>query len=277
MKIIEKIQIRGLWNQFNLEWRLSPRVNILSGGNGTGKSTLLSALGELFATGQISSRRRMLMDRIVIKFTDGSSVSTDTPFDPAPYNVELISTFDALIKDSESLQKISPGALIATELDLELYKLQNGYLGYQIDVGNRVIEMLTQGASQSEIAGVTSHKTLYFDTLDKLFSGTGKKIDRHNKELRFMIDNSIIDPYQLSSGEKQILIILTKTLIQNQAPHIMIMDEPEISLHFDWQKRLIEYVILLNPNLQLIVATHSPAMVMDGWVDCVSEISDLKI
>ena len=55
------------------------------------------------------------------------------------------------------------------------------------------------------------------------------------------------------------------------------MDEPEISLHFDWQKKLIQYVRELNPNAQIILATHSPAVVMEGWLDKVSEVRDLIV
>ena len=53
------------------------------------------------------------------------------------------------------------------------------------------------------------------------------------------------------------------------------MDEPEISLHMDWQEKLIKYIRELNPNAQLIIATHSPAIIMDGWLDRISELSDL--
>jgi predicted ATP-dependent endonuclease of OLD family len=53
------------------------------------------------------------------------------------------------------------------------------------------------------------------------------------------------------------------------------MDEPEISLHFDWQKKLIQYITELNPNVQIILATHSPAVIMEGWRDKVSDVRDL--
>ena len=53
------------------------------------------------------------------------------------------------------------------------------------------------------------------------------------------------------------------------------MDEPEISLHFDWQKKLIQYIREINPNAQIILATHSPAVVIEGWRDKVSDVRDL--
>lgn len=165
---------------------------------------------------------------------------------------------------------------MATYLDWELYRLQNRYLTYQLEVGKRVIAALQAGLSAAEIQSLTVRKTQYFDIIDALLESTGKQVDRESDTLQFKTKYGVtIRPYQLSSGEKQILIILTTVLIQGGRESIMIMDEPEISLHFDWQRRLIEDVRSLNPHLQLILATHSPAVVMNGWTDRVTEISDL--
>lgn len=71
------------------------------------------------------------------------------------------------------------------------------------------------------------------------------------------------------------LVILLTVLVQDNKPAILFMDEPEISLHFDWQKKLIQYIRELNPNVQIILATHSPALVMEGWHDKVFEVRDL--
>jgi predicted ATP-dependent endonuclease of OLD family len=32
----------------------------------------------------------------------------------------------------------------------------------------------------------------------------------------------------------------------------------------------------LNPNVQIILSTHSPALIMQGWVDAVTEVSDIS-
>lgn len=65
----------------------------------------------------------------------------------------------------------------------------------------------------------------------------------------------------LSSGEKQLLILLIETLLQREQPTIFIADEPELSLHVVWQEKLISSLRQLNPNAQIIVATHSPDIV----------------
>jgi predicted ATPase len=66
---------------------------------------------------------------------------------------------------------------------------------------------------------------------------------------------------QLSSGEKQLIILLTEALLQKGAQTLFIADEPELSLHIEWQRRVIPSIRILNPNSQIIVATHSPEIV----------------
>ncbi|SQJ15268.1 hemin importer ATP-binding subunit [Serratia rubidaea] len=62
----------------------------------------------------------------------------------------------------------------------------------------------------------------------------------------------------LSSGEKQLLILFIETLLQREQQYIFITDEPELSLHIQWQRNIIPAIKKLNPNAQIIAATHSP-------------------
>lgn len=274
-RYIHEIRVKGLWNICNLDWELSPEVNILAGSNGSGKSTVLRCLSDMFTLGTISTGHRCRMQAIEVDFSDGTSVSSEHPFDPSVYNIAVINTFDTALQESEAIYKLSDGT-VATYLDWELYRLQNRYLTYQLEVGKKVIAALQAGQNAADITALTTRKMQYFDIIDALLESTGKRVDRESDTLQFRNKyGTTIQPYQLSSGEKQILIILTSVLIQAGRDFIMIMDEPEISLHFDWQRRLIEDVQSLNPNLQLILATHSPAVVMNGWTDRVTEISDI--
>ena len=73
----------------------------------------------------------------------------------------------------------------------------------------------------------------------------------------------------LSSGEKQILILLTQALLSKRNPVIFVADEPELSLHVEWQEQLLSALTRLAGRCQFIVATHSP--------DIVSEFGDKVI
>ena len=54
------------------------------------------------------------------------------------------------------------------------------------------------------------------------------------------------------------MILLTETLLQQKQPFVFIADEPELSLHIEWQRNLISSIRKLNPNAQIIFATHAP-------------------
>lgn len=83
-----------------------------------------------------------------------------------------------------------------------------------------------------------------------------------------------LDVSKLSSGEKQLLIQLTEILLQEEQPGIFIADEPEISLHVSWQEMLLDSLVQLNPNAQMIIATHSPEIV-GRFADGVIQMSEI--
>ena len=58
---------------------------------------------------------------------------------------------------------------------------------------------------------------------------------------------------------------------------VLFMDEPEVSLHIEWQKQLLNIIMQLNPNVQVILTTHSPAVIMDGWTDKVTEVNEIEV
>ena len=74
---------------------------------------------------------------------------------------------------------------------------------------------------------------------------------------------SYLDTHHLSSGEKQILILLTQALLRVDEPVVYVADEPELSLHVTWQEKLLESLVTLGGQKQIIVATHSPDIVGD--------------
>ena len=265
---IKSIEIDSLWsNRKHIYWELRPDVNILSGSNGVGKSTIINRSArhlKVMREGQISSNPE---DGVTVKFY---------PEDATGINFEVISSIDRPIMSSEMLEKVS-GAEIRTELDWQLYNLQRRYLNYQVNVGNRIIGLLTSGNPDDQrlATELTKPKKQFQDLVDELFAPTAKTIIRDCNEILFSQYGEKVPPYMLSSGEKQILVILLTALVQEGRPGVMLMDEPEISLHIEWQQRLITLIRTLNPNTQIILCTHSPAIIMDGWMDAVTEMEDI--
>jgi ABC-type cobalamin/Fe3+-siderophores transport system ATPase subunit len=104
----------------------------------------------------------------------------------------------------------------------------------------------------------------YIDILGKFMRDKSFKFNAKG-EMNIFLKNSNkekedkrINIKSLSSGEKQLLILFTETLLQFQKPYVFIADEPELSLHIEWQRNLIKSIRLLNPNAQIIFATHAP-------------------
>lgn len=261
---IKRIEIKGLWGRKNISWDLRPDVNILSGVNGIGKSTILN--------NSISSLT--LLEGGVLENGAQSDVSfVFSPEDATYIRFDVIRSFDRPLLSSELFGKIG-NQKVKTELDWQLYQLQRRYLDYQVNIGNRIIELLTTG-NPAEAEEVARPKTEFQNLIDGLFGETGKKIIRKSNEIQFEQDGDILSPYQLSSGEKQMLVILLTVLVQDNKACTLFMDEPEISLHVEWQEKLISLIRRLNPNVQIMLATHSPALIMNGWMDAVTEVSDI--
>ena len=268
---IKQIEIKSLWSGHkHIIWTLQRGVNVLSGKNGAGKSTILNklvfALRDMPASGEIKAATHL---GVRIDFS---------PSDATGIRYDIIRSFDRQPVRDERITAAA-GVPLITELDCQLYLVQRRYLDYQVNVGNRMIALLTGGApdARERATEAANLKTRFQDIVDELFSETGKRIDRQSNELSFIQYDEPLSPYKLSSGEKQVLLILLTVLTEDRQPYVLFMDEPEASLHFEWQKRLISIVHELNPNAQIILTTHSPALIMDGWEDSVTEVSDITV
>ncbi|MDD6122859.1 MAG: AAA family ATPase [Bacteroidales bacterium] len=268
---IRRIEISSLWSGHkHIVWNLRPDVNVLSGRNGAGKSTILNKLVQhlrtIPLTGELSGSGQL-----------GVKVDFD-PADATGIRYDVLRSFDRKILVTEPLGGLTD-ARIVTELDWQLYLVQRRYLDYQVNVGNRMIQLLTGGDpdAREKATEAAALKARFLDMVDELFAETGKRIDRQSNELAFVQYGEKLSPYILSSGEKQMLLILLTVLTEDRQPHVLFMDEPEASLHFEWQKSLISMVRELNPHAQVLLTTHSPALIMNGWEDAVTEVSDITV
>ncbi len=272
---IRRIEIDSLWSgKKHIVWELSPKVNILSGINGVGKSTILNKVVKgLSAGGEFPSH--------MLKGVKLEVVPEDARWIRYDMIRSLDSNLSQTLTESEALLR-QPLASYAGNsngfslLDIQLYNLQRKYLDYQVNIGNRIIEQLQQGKMDAAQL-LSQKKTRFQDMVDDLFRETGKRMVRTENEIRFTQIGETLLPYQLSSGEKQMLAILLTVLVEDEQPYVLFMDEPEVSLHIEWQKQLIDLCLELNPNVQIILTTHSPAVVMNGWVDAVTEVSDIEV
>ena len=282
-KYIDRIEIKGLWGRFDVNWDLHPDVNILVGENGTGKSTILQIMFK--AVEECSDG---LKNQNIIGYRD-SHHQSQILFKPAfiaPFNaknngierdstdilipkIDYIQTFDAFLKITDLDRYYNKG--LYTPLDYDLNEVTNAFVSYQLDQTKKII-------NQKIDTTTAFAKMRYFtDTVNRLFINTDKAVDESDNRIVFLLGNAVkIEPNQLSSGEKQLLLILLTVLCQDEKPAILLMDEPEISLHLRWQYELIEVIRELNPNCQVIIVTHSPSLFTNGWRNRVFWMEDLS-
>lgn len=265
---IQQIEIDSLWSgKKHIVWNLDRKVNILSGINGVGKSTILNKVIKGLSAGGEFPSHMLKGVRLDVSPADAKWIRFDVirSVDRPLLNIDAFNKFSATLSD------------LATELDCQLFTLQRKYLDYQVNIGNRIISALQSGAPDaSELAQkIAEPKRRFQDIIDDLFSDTGKKIVRTENEIRFTQIGEMLTPYQLSSGEKQMLAIMLTVLVEDNRNYVLFMDEPEVSLHVEWQERLIDLILELNPNVQIILTTHSPAVIMNGWADRVTEVTDI--
>jgi predicted ATPase len=301
-KYIDSIDIKGLWNRFDVHWQLNKDVNILVGENGTGKSTILRSVVNLFESldnfskglkavennkiYQLKFSYKYNEDDVTFGYSNSGSnsptivVSIPDKFHFGhgnmhiaqdkekqkceliykTYSPDFISTFDVPNKQTNNKE------LVITNLNVELDILEKEFITYRF----KKLRSFTK--DKDALKG----ETYFYETVNRLFETTGKQLDKNDEKLSFItFEKNTLHWSELSSGEKQFLIILMTVLCQDEKPSILIMDEPEISLHLRWQYELIDIIRKLNPNCQLIIATHSPSIYGKGWRDKVIFIKEI--
>ncbi|WP_406215412.1 AAA family ATPase [Streptomyces canus] len=105
-----------------------------------------------------------------------------------------------------------------------------------------------------------------------------------DKEVRFSVRDGIeidaggvpLPPSKLSSGERQILLLLLNTIQARHGTRLFLIDEPEISLNVKWQRKLIDALLACaeKSSVQFVIASHSIEMIT-GNTDRLARLKDL--
>lgn len=114
---------------------------------------------------------------------------------------------------------------------------------------------------ETAIADISAPRERFRSVLESMFTGS-KHLVFTEKEIKVQLPkDQEIGLSLLSSGEKQLLFIALYAITAHN--HCLIIDEPELSMHIEWQKKLVATLRDLNPRFQLIMATHSPEIMAD--------------
>jgi ABC-type transport system involved in cytochrome c biogenesis ATPase subunit len=80
-------------------------------------------------------------------------------------------------------------------------------------------------------------------------------------------DSKTLSPTDLSSGEQHELVLLYELLFKVEPNSLVLIDEPELSLHVGWQVQFLKDLqeITKLADLDILIATHSPDIIQDRW------------
>jgi len=96
------------------------------------------------------------------------------------------------------------------------------------------------------------------------------KIIRIDKDKGFIFttpDGKPLSPTDLSSGEQHELVMLYELLFKVKPNSLILIDEPEISLHLAWQVQFLKdlQAIIKLADFDVLIATHAPGIIDDRW------------
>ncbi len=104
----------------------------------------------------------------------------------------------------------------------------------------------------------------------------GKRVVVH-RQAGFQVltdDNQLLNPEFLSSGEQHELVLAYRLLFDVEPGSLILIDEPELSLHVSWQQMFLPDLerISRTAELDFLIATHSPTIIGNRW-DLTTQLS----
>jgi len=189
---------------------------------------------------------------------------------PAISEVALKANFDKLDQKRKAL-------MIAGILDTESdpVSIQAGSIKGDLA---RVLEIYVRDTTQKLEAfnDLLAKIELFQELIRDRFTGKQISIDRKSGFRIRTRDGRDIPLDRLSSGEQHQLILVFELLFELRENALILIDEPELSLHVSWQKKFIsdlQRIIKLN-NFDVILATHSPQLI-GRWKELTTELGDV--
>lgn len=173
---------------------------------------------------------------------------------------------DVLLKELDSLENKIPSFVnlgLIDEIDTKTIRnsIKRAKTSEQIKFLSTVISPFLEGINAKLKALELVEKTLnlFIQTINEYFVNKEVSFNLSTGFLLKQIDGEDINFNWLSSGEKQLLLLLINTITSADDATIFIIDEPEISLNIKWQRKLIKTLLAFSneKNIQFLLATHS--------------------
>lgn len=224
-----------LWGKYDVSIIANEDVNIIVGINGSGKTTLLNEIYKL-ALENLDDKNQVI-------------------YVPSIDNIAM--------RDKRKTSN-------ALTQDLEFYM-------FDMKTGPSMMyyRMSMIDASAEKQAEMKARIEDFRSVINGLFQETEKHIEIEGNKFNIVSKGQILPIDALSSGEKQILLIMLRVFLLEGKESYVLLDEPENSLDISWQYKLIDTLTKLNPNAQFFITTHSPSIFGAGWGDKIIYMEDV--
>lgn len=106
----------------------------------------------------------------------------------------------------------------------------------------------------------------YKKIIDEFLSDSRKELVFLENSIKVSLPSGdMADLIALSSGERQLFVLLTHLSFnpQMRGANVLLIDEPELSLHLKWQRQFVPAIQKASPNTQMVLATHSPEIIFN--------------
>ena len=279
---IKKIEIKNnkILKDISIDFEKNGKVIdtiVVAGSNGSGKTTFLESIWNYFF--DIVLYKTDIMEKINItlenKFEDSikNQIINELHF-LSSYKENDRKKYQAILSSFETLPKL---IYIPTEINFSEVKTEttNFYREYSffniVDfnmikdipsyIVSRIIYMLGQNENLTMLDArkkVTEEINGIFNILELDIKLKGISKDGKNMPIFENSQGEEFDINELSSGEKQLFLRTLSIKMLEPEDSIILIDEPELSLHPKWQQQIIKVYQNIGKNNQIIVATHSP-------------------
>lgn len=338
--MIKSLVVKGLWGRYDYDLQFNEDVNIFTGSNGTGKTTLLKMLWYAYSGNYERLIGEIFFQELTVDFTNNFKVIIKTKGERSnrkPYHFELfegsgrkfveetgVFIGSRLIPDNNGHSSIYflgdedmiPGSssnffptfrrleggfsldenselnnvlieftnrlstrghrFIASSNSSDIRAIINEIssdIRVRIDsINNRFVNFITKEANRSfpafetDLKNALEQKSKAEEKLKEPIDNLSKYVDRFFWEKSIKISENLrlgqheieIDIENLSAGEKNLLSFLVYATYLKEG--VMFIDEPELNLHIEWQRELVATLRDIAPNVQLFMASHSPAI-----------------
>lgn len=214
---------------------------------------------------EIPEKIKNEIKNVVLKYSEVSS-RLDSSFPK-----RLFSTKEG-ISQKDYLENL--GELILRQEKVQVYKLLNDFKNFStdyIETYSQALRVYLQDTKQKleVFDDLIKHLDVFTDIVNKKLNFKRIAVSNEKGLMVLRDDGTELEASKLSSGEQQIIVLYYELIFGVKDKLMLLIDEPEISLHVAWQRELLndfhKIIELKNGHLNLLIATHAPQVIDSNW------------